>query len=589
MINWEGFDSNLYQSVFNGEVYLDGKMEPVIIAVRYRGANKKADPEERTKVDVWSFVKSKLADKIIRSNQLETRHLSELQLIQLKKQVDIIWKKFVDKMYKEWRTVNYEDRSHISFSDYFLYYDHVVVDLAISSTFPIMVRFMRPDIVDREAKTVLGRNASFKLAETFFKEIDYFYNQLCEETEFNSSKCERALIFRDKVKDYASSNSPDRISKTHMDIINLRLNKIFQRLTELKDAAKDQNYKILIKQVNECLEMSNGPSNRWYEAKNIAFEIQKQMKEMLLSSQAYQELRDKLQKVFSTINENQKQANKEKETNYNNMKAKLDELSELSLSSTSWKEVRERLMLFQSEMKQKIFFKNNRDELQSKLQEAFSNLNERQTKANELYRKECDENYKRLITLANSLRNEADHSTDWSNIRDQLKSLQGDLRTYKLSRENRENVYSIIQAAFSRLNDRQNAAKDKYTSDCESNYNILSIQVARVSQNAHLLEDLSFVRNSLKEVQRLLFSTKPLNKNHFQELKSILDSTYETLNKRQSDFNQRRQQEYKSSLSEKINKLKSSIYNLQNVLNSKRDYEYNLKCKIDSVRPGMRA
>lgn len=148
MIQWESHNTDNGLRVYLAEGVYSGDYVKSIVAIKYRSFTS-TDSIDSTKAEVWCFIKPEITKKVIKDNNWNNNELTKSQLILLNNKTNELWSEFVDKMFKDW-----SKGIRVIFEHYFLSYDHVVYDLAVTSTFPIMVRFNRPDIVDRRQLTI---------------------------------------------------------------------------------------------------------------------------------------------------------------------------------------------------------------------------------------------------------------------------------------------------------------------------------------------------------------------------------------------------------------------------------------------------
>jgi hypothetical protein len=108
----------------------------------------------------------------------------------------------------------------------------------------------------------------------------------------------------------------------------------------------------------------------------------------------------------------------------------------------------------QAEFRNTKLTKEQRDELNAKLQDAFTTINLRQDHEKHAFESDAQNNYIRLKAMVNDGLVQAEESNEYMETREYLKKIQSEFKGIKLIREEREELYSRLQSAFEILNKR---------------------------------------------------------------------------------------------------------------------------------------
>lgn len=130
------------------------------------------------------------------------------------------------------------------------------------------------------------------------------------------------------------------------------------------------------------------------------------------------------------------------------------ELLQASSATEDFHEIREAIRTLQSEIRNSTLLKEHRENLYTILQDAFAAVNLRQDAKQETFNKESKDNYEKLKRLVEEGFLQAETSTKYKETREFLKKIQADFKLMKLTRDNREELYSRLQTAFNILNKR---------------------------------------------------------------------------------------------------------------------------------------
>jgi hypothetical protein len=186
--------------------------------------------------------------------------------------------------------------------------------------------------------------------------------------------------------------------------------------------------------------------------------LQRTVKESNLSREHRETLNGKLQEAFLTIQIRQEEeylnTKTEATENFRRFQPIISELLKTSEESEFFHETREKLKALQSEIRNSKLLKEQREDLNGQLQQAFEKVGAKQSEKQELFTRESKVNYEQMKALVEKGFTQAEESSKYKETREFLKKIQADFKGVKLSREDREVLYSRLQTAFTILNRR---------------------------------------------------------------------------------------------------------------------------------------
>lgn len=293
-------------------------------------------------------------------------------------------------------------------------------------------------------------------------------------------------------------------------------------------------------------------------------------------------------KNFYKKQEEREKYNKECDSNHRSLSSKVRSCESIARSSTDWKETREKLKSVSLEIKEAKLKKEQRNELREKLNGAFDELSRRQQKEREQYENECNRNYSNLHSKVAHCISISGSSKNFKETREELKDVQSQFKGKKLKKEQREELFKLMQKAFNTLSVRQDEDRKKYERECESNYIRMDSKVRDAVSLAVYSNDFKDARERIKSVKQDIFDTRPMKKEKKSQLIDRIKGALDRLNSRaNAEYEkrkmekERKRREWEDRMRERISKLEDSISRDRESLRYQKDKLYN-------VRPGRR-
>jgi len=409
-------------------------------------------------------------------------------------------------------------------------HDHIVWDLTISSTIPEFAGINR-----EESRKRLSHNVSVSLQE------------------------------------YHSNKHSDILSS---EIKTLK-NKVYS-LNKKSDTAEFGNHIRLAISLQKKIKEAR---SKWEKNPKVA----NNWRERLSPKHAYN-LFQSIQEIFERINKIKT------EIEQDNIKILSNQYSilEKEVKKTSdFKETRQSLITFQKSLKDFYLSKDNRTIYFNKIQKLFDLLFKRQNESKKKYESECKKNFDTFQKKLISLDYQVNNSTDWKDLRKNLKLIQSDLKGLKLLKNQRDILWKKINHYFEIVNNRQNKLHEEYKEKCKKNELYLNPKIERCVSLSYNSKDWKYVRTLLKQVQSEIKKTK-LDKTVRQSFFTRLQESFERLHNRQNAEYKKYEEESNTNylrISSQVRDLSNSIfYSNENNLKELRKDLQNLQAKLKNMK-----
>ncbi len=401
----------------------------------------------------------------------------------------------------------------------------------------------------------------------FREELDKQIVFAGESTDWREIR-KRLSDLRDKLKTLFLRSEDDKqineLIQSTLENINLRQNEEQEKF----DAEAQANYDSIIDSVKEALEYSE-----------VSFDFKKSRERLLSAQDTFKNLKlrrsqkDELYKMVNAAFDNvSKKQNEERENyemecieNYHNLKHKIDIAISFSKESEIFADARKALINVQNLIKGLKLKRDQRNELYQFIRDAFDEVNIRQEAERTTFNQETSDNYDKLkITVSDAIAF-AESNEDFGLAREQLINVQNQIKSLKLKREHRDELFADIRAVFENLNQKQSVERDTYDAECAQNYERLTEKVNDCFGMVHGLTEFNMIRETLITVQGEVRITR-LKKEQRIELFSRIREAFSLFDKKKNEyFDQRRDEKSKKLLEIKIN-LEDKMSRLNDVM-----------------------
>jgi len=329
-----------------------------------------------------------------------------------------------------------------------------------------------------------------------------------------------------------------------------------------------QNYLVIKIKVEEALFLASNPKE-FKETWDFLIEVQALFKGARLLREHRESLYAQLQDAFERIKifgEIEK-TNFEKESaqSYIQLNQTIEETISKASQTDDFRLAKDMLIRAQAEFRNVKLTKEKRDELYSKLQDAFTTLNIRQEEISQKNNQEAENQYNLFYPRANDILTRANESLEFHQLRTDIKDLQAEIRDSALSREQRESLRIVLQEAFETLNLRQDYEKNSFEREAQLNYKSLKAKVNDGLIQAEETNEYKETREYLKKIQAEFKGIKLIREQR-EELYSRLQSAFEILNKRVDEFFLEKKKNWEVRMQYKLTSLSTDIFQLRESL-----------------------
>jgi len=317
------------------------------------------------------------------------------------------------------------------------------------------------------------------------------------------------------------------------------------------------NYKMLKIQLEQALKKVSQTADL-REAKGILIEVQAAFKGLKLAKEDREELYGKLQESFADINkmmeDERANFNNEAQQNYWVIKTKVDEALFLASNPKDFKETWDFLIEVQTLFKGAKLLREHRENLYSRLQEAFEKIKAFKEIEKTGFEKESAQNYIQLNQIVEEAVSKANQTSDFRVAKDLIIKAQAEFRNTKLTKEQRDELNSKLQDAFSILNIRQEEVSQKTNQDAEKQFELFQPMANDILNRANESLEFNQLRADIKQIQTEIRDSVLLRE-HRENLRTILQEAFETLNLRQ-DYEK---QTFENDACENYKRLKAMV------------------------------
>ncbi len=273
---------------------------------------------------------------------------------------------------------------------------------------------------------------------------------------------------------------------------------------------------------------------------------------------------------------------KELENNYKQFKIKLDSVFKKVKQTTDLKQAKSQLIEIQLEFKNIKLNRTDREDLYTKLQQEFANLNQKIEMERTSYENECAANFLNLKNKVENAEFMANHPKDYKESFSFLIDVQNEFRGVKLLREQRENLYNRLQNAFATLKDSQNQQSVKVEITEEIPADDIIKKVTDVCREIEFAEDYYESKEDLIEIQNELRQSK-INREVKDDLFAKIQDAFAVLNLKREEEIQKTAKESEGILLD----LQKKISEISDEIKSNNDYK-TLRDKLKLLQLDMR-
>jgi len=314
------------------------------------------------------------------------------------------------------------------------------------------------------------------------------------------------------------------------------------------------NYITLKKKVEETLlEIENITDN--YLVKEKLRDVQAQFKGLKLLHDKREELYSKIQKAFDSVNfKIEQQKNNfvnQASLSYSKLSTQVPETILTALKLDDFIAAKELLKTEQTNIRNTILTKEQRDKLTTEIQKAFDEINSKIESAVKQRENLSLNSYEYFIDQLAEIEKKINSSTEIKPEREELKNLQNEITKANLLHQHRNELWNTIQELFERVNKSIEKGKIKADTDLETNYLNLKKQVDEAYHQAKTSTEYKHTKNFIMSVQKE-FKGLRLRPEDRNELWTKISNAFDLITSRIDDYYRNKRGDWDVKMQTKI-------------------------------------
>jgi hypothetical protein len=206
---------------------------------------------------------------------------------------------------------------------------------------------------------------------------------------------------------------------------------------------------------------------------------------------------------------------------------------EQAKEGTDWKLLRNNQVELRGALKMLFLTKEDSKKLSDIIDEYAEVINQRQNSERMEKDKVFENNYNQYKEKVIFTTDKANQTTIFKEGRDLLIKLQDEIKPVQLKRSQRDEFFSLIQAAFLAINEKQANERENFEMECIENYHSLKKTIQNACEFARTSNRFTDARKKLIETQQDIKGRR-LRREQRDELYQTIRVSFEELNQRQS-------------------------------------------------------
>lgn len=256
----------------------------------------------------------------------------------------------------------------------------------------------------------------------------------------------------------------------------------------------------------------------------------------------YQIIRNGFEQLTQIQEEDKANFMAEANENYSKLLPLVDNAINIAQTADTFKEAREALIAAQTSIKGITLTKEQRDELYGKIREVFEKVNLQQEEERNHFFKESEENFQKLLAKIEAEKEKLLNNPHFKTIRENLLTIQSEIKVWKLRTDNRNKLYETLKEAFKLLDEKRNEFFETQKKQKKNKYEVL-------------------VKN-LKEKYDKLVEAMQLDKDELAKMEQVqVNSDNDEL----SSENEKRKEILKSKIEEKDKRIQETLQRIQEI------------------------
>ncbi len=224
--------------------------------------------------------------------------------------------------------------------------------------------------------------------------------------------------------------------------------------------------------------------------------------------------------------------------------------------------------------------REDREELYTRLQNAFSEVNARIEDERLEFEYEALANYADLKAAVHEASSLAGKSRDFRETWDILIGVQSRIKGAKLFREQREELFMGLQDAFTSVKSWRDKERQEFENEAQQNYLRLKVLVEKGLIQAEETHEYKDTREYLKKIQAEFKGIKMAHEQR-EELYSRLQTAFDILGKRLDEFFRNKKKNWEVKMQYKLSQFSVDIFELQDALSKEQANLSALEDQLD--------
>lgn len=223
--------------------------------------------------------------------------------------------------------------------------------------------------------------------------------------------------------------------------------------------------------------------------------------------------------------------------NYAKLLPLVENAINIALNTDTFKEAREALIAAQTSIKGMTLTKEQRDELYGKIREVFEKINVQQEEERKQFFKESEENFQKLMSKIEAEKEKLFNNPHFKTIRENLLTIQSEIKVWKLRTENRNKLYETLKDVFKLLDEKRNQFFEEQKKQKKNKYEVLLRNLKEKYEK--LIQAIQLDRDELAKLEQEIPNIDESQKEEYNNKIEILKSKIEEKEKRITETKQR--------------------------------------------------
>lgn len=339
-----------------------------------------------------------------------------------------------------------------------------------------------------------------------------------------------------------SKNSIEEVKKMIADAISTITQRQIQERENYEMECSD-NYLQLKTKFESLISQISGTKD-FTKTRQELIEAQKTISSKTLKRNHQEELYQIIRNGFEQLSHIQESDKtnfiNEANENYAKLLPLVENAINIAQSTDTFKEAREALIAAQTSIKGITLTKEQRDELYGKIREVFEKINVQQEEERTHFFKESDENFQKLLNKITAEKEKLSDNPHFKTIRENLLTIQSEIKVWKLRTDNRNKLYEALKDAFKTLDEKRNEFFDSQKQQKKNKFEVLLKNLKDKLEK--LTEALKFDTDELTKLEAEYQTSDEERKSEIEKRIEILKSKIEEKEKRIQETKQRIQE-----------------------------------------------